>query len=210
MPDTVASLYEQLFPLTTVMKQRMVETFSGDSLDGRWTTENFGGTGTFVMQDEIDGGYKIMTEATDTTAVAIHFNNIRQYAHNASEIITVYEPIHTTLITVDVGFANDVSNVTALDMAVARIDETSSFFQLATADNSTSTQTDSSISASAGYKTHKVACGSSNVIYYLAGVSEVTKTTNLPTLKMQPYFFCRTESNGARQPRILYCEAYNT
>jgi hypothetical protein len=32
MPATVASLYEQLFPLTTVMKQRVVETFSGDCI----------------------------------------------------------------------------------------------------------------------------------------------------------------------------------
>jgi len=62
MPDTSESLYEQLFPLTTVMKQRFVDNFSGDALDtDRWSTNDTGSgsTATYTMADEVDGGLKI-------------------------------------------------------------------------------------------------------------------------------------------------------
>tara|TARA_R110000787_G_scaffold205308_1_gene315722 strand:+ start:577 stop:1248 length:672 start_codon:yes stop_codon:yes gene_type:complete len=59
MPATVASLYEQLFPLTTVMKQRVVENFSGDTLDtDRWATH---GSGSYNMGDSVDGGLKLIS-----------------------------------------------------------------------------------------------------------------------------------------------------
>ena len=62
MPATVASLYEQLFPLTTVMKQRVVENFSGDAPDvDRWGFGNQDGTtGNLAsMADSVDGGLKL-------------------------------------------------------------------------------------------------------------------------------------------------------
>ena len=60
MPVPVASLYEQLYPLTTVMKQRMVETFSGKQLNThRWGVMD----GTCVASNSVDGGV-LLTSGT--------------------------------------------------------------------------------------------------------------------------------------------------
>ena len=54
------SIYDQLNASGTVAKQRMVETFTGDALDtDRWNTTNVTGTGTFAMNDSVDGGFSI-------------------------------------------------------------------------------------------------------------------------------------------------------
>ena len=41
------------------------------------------------------------------------------------------------------------------------------------------------------------------------GTLEATNTSNTPTAKLQPEFFQRTLSTGARKGRIRYLEVYN-
>jgi hypothetical protein len=57
------SLYEHLHPLTTVMKQRFVENFSGGLDTFRWNRATYDATksGTVAVADEVNGGIKLLT-----------------------------------------------------------------------------------------------------------------------------------------------------
>lgn len=208
MPVTSESLYEQLFPLSTVMKQRVVENFSGDALDtDRWTTNNHNGTNTFTMDDSTDGGFKITTAGADGNAGSINFNNKRQYSPTGSTILSSVKLSSTSTLNAQAGLVNVVGNVTTSQVATFRT--SSSYFALFTAGGSFSA-TDSSISKDTNYHTHKIECGSSDVKYTIDGSLEITKTTNRPTVKLQPYFFTRADTASAKTGHINYLEAYNT
>ncbi len=69
--DVFASIYEAKQALTTVQKQRFVEWFSGDALDSIWTQTNSVGTGTFGMQDDIDGDSKLQQGLQLITGVVL-------------------------------------------------------------------------------------------------------------------------------------------
>ena len=89
MPDTSASLYEQLFPLTTVMKQRFVDNFSGDSLNERWAEH---GSGTLVMDDAVNGGLKISSATSGVTRADFAVTDgtkSRQYSGSGSVFLAV-------------------------------------------------------------------------------------------------------------------------
>jgi len=80
MPATVASLYEQLFPLTTVMKQRFVENFSGDSLDtNRWFFQSIAAGASAVIADTVDGGLQMTTTDGASPSGYLGFDNKCQY-----------------------------------------------------------------------------------------------------------------------------------
>jgi hypothetical protein len=91
MPFT--SLYEQLYPLTTIMKQRLVENFSGNILDiDRWGLYD----GTYVMSDEADGGLLITTGPATYAAGTVGFAEagnstptVSQYANPCTMIFNL-------------------------------------------------------------------------------------------------------------------------
>ena len=85
-----------------ILRQRLVETFSRDTLDtDRWSTgrDSYNsGIPTFAMSDEIDGGFKVTAQASiDNSSGGIGSasswagNNIRQFAHNGSVYIDVFK-----------------------------------------------------------------------------------------------------------------------
>jgi len=207
---TSASLYEQLFPLTTVMKQRVVENFSADALDtNRWTTVNNNGSNTFAMSDESDGGFKITTGATSGNHGAITFNQKRQYSPTAAVCIGIMKFDNSTN-TAQLGLANVADNIlTGTDQSTCRFSGISNAINLTTGDASTYSATNSSVTSDTSYHSIKIENGSSDIKLTLDGSLQVTKTTNRPTAKQQPFFAVRTGENVANDANIRYIEAYN-
>lgn len=210
MPDTSASLYEQLFALTTVMKQRVVDNFSGDSLNERWTTTNDSGTNTFAMADSVDGGFSITTGSTSGNGGSITFNNIRQYNHQGAVCLMVVNNTATSSMITDWGLSDNIARDNA-DQSFFRANSGNSFVNFATGNSAgTTTESATSQALTTNFLSLKIENKSSSVEGSLSGVIEVTNTTNLPTNRQQPFFQHRNQSASAETASIRYCEVYNT
>jgi len=208
MTVTQESLYEHLFPLTTVMKQRVVENFSGDVLNERWQTNNVQGTNTFQMADVVDGGFEIITGTTSGDDGSISFNDKRQYNFNASVIIFVMQQITAASYRCQAGFS-DSNNLPSGDSAY--IDNNTDFtnYRLLTFNGG---GTAANLSAATDQLEHsfKVETKVSSVEGSMDGVLEATNTTTLPDIKMQPVFQVKTTTTASKTGRIRYLEAFNT
>jgi hypothetical protein len=205
---TQPSLYEQLFALTTVMKQRVVDNFDGDTLDERWSTRDlYGGTGTYAMVDAVDEGFSLIM-ATDTDAAQIDFNDIRHYAYDASTVISVVRRVTDNCLT-NTGFISDKTGG-FFDYA-NYIDSTlgSTFKGLETSDSTNASFSASSVAEDTAWTGVKITCGVSDIRMFINGVLEVTKTTDRPTLKLQPMVYVQSNAAGTRETRVRYLEAYN-
>ncbi len=197
----LSSLYERLSALTQVANQRVVETFSGSVLNERWTGT---GTGSAPMDDSIDGGCIITTGALTINEFRIDFNDIEQYDFEDSVVIGVVKIASISDRIMEFGFRAVTSFARVLfDTNVGTV------FQLSTFDGTTFSATDSSITADTVYHTHKIETGSANTLLTIDGVLEVTKSTNRPIAKMQPFAKATTRTNAVKTTNILYCEAYN-
>ena len=190
------SVYEMFAPLTTVRKQHFWDYFIGDSLNSRWT---FSGTGSTSMQDAVDGGLKIDASSADGF---ISFNDKRQFAHNGSVIIIVGR--RETSNGHRIGFLSS-SSVDNLDDVYMQDWSTNTYKILRTGDSSTSSDANSSVTVDTSFHTYKLIMGSSNIKLNIDGVLEVTKTTNRPTAKLQPFL-----GGYSSMSRVKYCEVYNT
>jgi hypothetical protein len=207
---TFGSVYEILTPLTTVRKQKFWDWFDGDDLKSIWTkTDLYGGTGIFAMSDNTDEGFSVKTDTGSGDQSELDFNNIRHYSHTASVCISVVRRVSATAVIT--GF---VGQIVGDDLEVASYNDStvgSSFKRLYTADASTGSDADSSVAPDTAWTTAKIVMGSSDIRLWINGVLEVTKTTNRPTVKQQPYFSVFTQSGGGTiEGRIRYYEAYNT
>ena len=77
MTSPSPSIYEKLFPLTHVMKQRFVEYFTGNALDtDRWGVMD----GTATMSSTVDGGVTI------TSGTAIYAGGTFGFANSGSTV----------------------------------------------------------------------------------------------------------------------------
>lgn len=202
------SLYEQLFPLTTIMKQRVVDNFSGDSVNERWTTRD-NTNSSLAMDDSIDGGVKLTTGASNDNRISLDFNDIRQYDYNDSVVITTMKIDDTSNRSTIVGFANAIlTSVT--DTAYAMFDTAfdSTYFVLQNS-NSSITTTATSVTADTNYHSYKLELGASDIKLYVDGVSESTSTTNLPNTALQPHIGNQSRT-GVKVQNVNYYEAYNT
>lgn len=218
MPATVDSLYEQLFPLTTVMGQRFVENFSGDSLNtDRWGVVAWAGSPTSGMSDTVDGGYNI-TCTTSGDGESIGFgstrtNGIAQYSYNSSATIFVETVSTNTNISVSSsGLSNEIRPDGAGNNASLHVVKSAfTYFTLRTVGVAGS-QTDVSSSVTQDTAEHvvKIENKTSSVEHTLDGVLEGTSSTNLPVLALQPNFGIQSSATATVTKNIRYCEAYNT
>mgnify|MGYP000447626042 CR=1 FL=1 len=211
MPVQQPSLYEHLFPLTTIMKQRVVERFSGDALDERWFESVILGIATFAMVDAIDEGFQIeITSAANNDRSSINFNNIRHYSHNSSVVIAVSRRV-TANTAHHIGLSDGNQLLSTNNYAILRDFTGETFQDLVTSDGTTASSLASDIAINTIFHTHKLEQGSANVKLTIDGILKVTKTTNRPTVKMQPIFMVQSTSAVAgKQGRTRYLEAYNT
>jgi hypothetical protein len=211
MPDTVASLYEQLFPLTTVMKQRVVETFSGDALNtDRWNISNSNAGYTIAMDDAVDGGMKLINNASHTHAAVLDFDNKHQFSATASEFIYVGKTATSSGGTL-VGLAKDYRQDNAYDSAVIQHDAGySNVIQTLSSDGTSQTVTSTGYTADSNYHVYKLECTSTALIPTIDGVIRTSKTTNRPVDPLMPVVKAYSYSGNTTQLNINYYEAYNT
>lgn len=197
------SMYESFNALTTVNKQHFVEWFSGDAIDSIWTKI---GTGTAQMEDSVDGGFSFESPTGNVTGY--YFNNKRQYAHNGSVFITVAQRINATSGMI-VGL-NDGSNWdNPRNEAGVQNDTSNTYYVAISSDSTTQSTTNTSVSVDTSWRVHKGELDGTDLKLTIDGTLEATKTTNMPTAKMQPQFLSYYVS-GNGKGALRYYEAYNT
>ena len=208
------SVYEITSHLNDVKKQHLVEYFSGDSLNSRWTVTDLTGTNTSSMADSVDGGYIITTGATSGNQRFINFNNKRPYSHNGSVMLCVMRRHGEASHNMGCGFSDDISKSysdTAFNYSVIENRHALSTVALKTADGTTPSRTQGSvIGRTTTWHSHKIENGASNIKMTNDGVLDITKTTNRPTVKMQPIFAMQGTASAAATGSVRYMEVYNT
>lgn len=202
---TAKSLYEQLFPLTTVMKQRVVDNFDGDSLNERWTT-TIEGSGTIAMADEIDGGLQIQSGTVGNEASSIHFNNIRHYDNQNSIAIFAMRAVAGDSRFMLVNSAGQEGGVQLI--MISHRPAVFTNFRFFTADAGL-TQISTGVVNDTNPHSIKLQLTSSDGKGIIDRILVATNTTNLPTTRLQPQVMARRTDTVQADLRVLYCEAYN-
>ncbi len=209
---TSPSIYQHLFPLTTVMKQRVVDNFSGDTLcTDRWNKNDISGSGIgLTMKDCVCGG--LCVSAVTTGFGAIDFNCINHYNEDGSVAIWVTQMESTCSRQTWAGFDN-FPNGSTCDTAFIRNSTATTNYNFITGDCTTSTITDMSSfpndETNRVLKVELLACTAEATID--GGCVCVTNSCNLPTQKLQPFFLIdNLSASGTVNSKITYMEAYNT
>ena len=193
-------------------KQHFIEWFSGKSLPSYWSQENTAGTGTFAMVDAVDEGFSITTTSGTSNRNAITFNQVDQFAHDGSVFIAVARRVTSANAGLNLGFSQDDDFTIASGQSWAVINEdtaTGTHKALQTRDGSSHSQTLSSVPIDTSWTNYKLTL-SSDAKLYIDGSLEITKTTNLPTVKLQPAVRSISRAANISEIRIRYCEVYNT
>ena len=224
------SIYDQLNASGTIAKQRVVETFTGDALDpDRWSTGKDAynsGVPTFAMDDSVDGGFKVIAEASINnssggvgSASSYGLNNIRQFAHNGSVYIDVFK--QNTVSSGHKVIAHGLKETMAGDGAGnnaclwgSGVNMNTNYFMSRTCGSSGS-QTDvaSDVAYDQNWHSYKIETKSASVEFTLDGVLKTnnTTTTNIPASKMAPTNGVQgTSDSTAPSYSIRYVECYNT
>lgn len=212
--DDYDSMYESRSALTTVQKQHFVEWFSGSLLPSYWDYGYSGGSNTSEMNDAVDGGYKHGCGSGVNYIQWINFNGKQQYNPAGSVCISIHRMDSVAqrgaaLVGLMNGNSNATSNphdaITSHHAGFLKQHENNIY---ASSSNGTCTSTDTTVGGDA-YKTYKSELGSSNIKFYIDGSLEITKTTNLPTNRLQPSL-TGYHKGGQGNLLITYMECYNT
>lgn len=187
--------------------QRFWDWFDGDDLRNWWNLNNITGVGSAVMDDTIDGGAIITAGTNINDTSAIDFLNKRQYNFVDSVVIGVVKR-NTAGGTILSGFANNP--FTALNRVGLDDNPNNTFKQINSGDNSASSGVDTDIPVDTNFTSFKLELKSSGITPTVNGVVQTEKTTNLPTLKLQPFQRTFNLSGGTQSTNIRYLEAFNT
>ena len=207
-----------------ILRQRFVETFSGDTLDtDRWKMLFSTGTSTATMSDSIDGGLIVSTTAGANHDVGVSFNttttwdslNIRNFAHNSSVYIDVFKQNGTSsahkVIVHGMGerIRGDGAGNNASLWGSGVNMNTNYFMSRTCASNGSQSDTASDVAYDQNWHNYKIENKSASVEYTLDGVLKTTITTNLPASRMAP--LNGAQANGSVSSySIRYVECYNT
>jgi hypothetical protein len=205
------SLYELLHPSGVVAKQRVVDNFSGDALNERWTTFSSAGSGTFAMTDTINEGFSITTSTTNDAYAEIDFNDKRQFG-TSSGFISEVKRVSATSANLGVGLANTIM-LTNNTSHYGWLNQTTDTNYLMVSNNDTSTRTtvDSGEPIDENWHTLSAILNATNVRGYFDGDFKTVESTDLPLIKMQPSLIIDAPSGAnSKEARIRYFEAYNT
>ena len=206
----MTSLYELINSWEKPARMRIVENFSGDALNTDiWTATTFNTAPTFQMGDSVNGGFEIVSAATNNTGGILDFNDNRQFSNKNSAIIFVGKRDGNG----DVigGFTNtERAFSTWLNSAFVRNmnGEANCFFN--TSNASTDQQTNLATSPTTNTLAVKIELKPASANATINGVLEATNSTYLPAADLQPLLGFRTTSATALTGRFTYCEAYNT
>jgi len=203
---TFTSVHEILNPLTQERRQRLWEWFDGDALGSRWTTRDITGTGTFAMNTEVNGGFRITTGTNSSDSSSIWFNDINHYSHLTAVIIWVSRRVGATTFSA-VGLTDDVFDVSSNQTNIQ--DDTGDTNKTFVTASGTATSSSTGVAINTNFTSYKITAGSSVYTAFVDGIQRVTNSTDKPTGKMQPNANCFARSTGGKSIDVRYYEAFN-
>ncbi|MDH3834390.1 MAG: hypothetical protein OES34_09565 [Nitrosopumilus sp.] len=206
----VNALVDYLNAPGVVPLQRVVDNFSGDTLNERWTYTDYNGSNTGSMDDAVGGGYKIVTGTTNGNNAGISFNDISQYSNTSSTLIAVTKHTATSSFFHEIGFKENPVAGGTVSFAFAKGDVsiTSNYF-LSSNDGTTATNTIGSVAFTTSFQTKEINILSTHLTLRLDGTLDVVKTDRLPDATQEPYFRQGTRTNVSKVGHIKYLEAWN-
>ena len=212
--QTFDSVYESTNPLTTLAGQRMVEWFTGNSLNtDRWTETDIAGAGTVAMSDSIDGGLSITTATGSSDMQGINFNDKRQYGSTPSVsgnsgCIGIVQKVATST-KIWCGLKNsgkvDSENWTAL----YGDGQDGTYKSLTTGGPTGQSTATSSVANDTAWTLFKIKTTPSFINLTINGVLEISKTDDInATVSWQPIFQVKAAATGGKEGKIRYMEAW--
>ena len=191
-------------------KQHFIEWFSGSDISSIWTKTNTVGTGTFAMNDSVDGGYGITVSGTANNRSSINFNNKRQYNQDACEFIGVVQA-ETVGNTMFFGLSSGLDPFTTAGHSGAYYNNSTGAGAQSFGSCDGTTQSGTAFGTeTASWQSIKIALDGTDLKGYVNGTLQVTKSTNYPIVKMQPIMQIRTYDEATVTASTRYIEAYNT
>ena len=217
------SFYEITTPLSTVKKLHFVDWFTSKAINqnnlGRWTWTALSGTNSILMDDNVDGGLQIRSDGSSGNQATIGFDDNRQYAHDGSVCIAVTRSPQieesSEGTSSSSGFNDDQDHSwdggAAKHFAHAVGYGGFANFSMHTGNGSSGTYAHTDVPIDSFWHTNKIELTSSNCQHTFDGILKNSKTTNLPTEKLQPRFDMRDNTGGGvHWVAIRYMECYNT
>jgi len=205
--SNIRSLYELLHPLGVIAGQQVIDNFSGDTLNERWVEDDEQGTGSFVMQDAIDGGFRVTCENVNNSTSLINFGDINHYESQGSVFIAVGRSLDTTNERSGWGLIED----NALDdRYVWEKRSTSTLFRITSEEAGSGSNVNSSISLDENWHTFRAQKDSVKIRGWLDGNFEVLHTSNQVTADLQPGIYASATTANTKETDIRYFEAWNT
>ena len=207
---TYNSVYEITNNLSTVAGQHMIDYFSGNSLDDRWTLQNNTALPTVAMQDSVDGGL-LMTNTGAGGGGSICFNGIKQYANPCSCIMVIKNTTANGLGYA--GFSSTGVPSIGLNNSVAAIEMGGAvYMSLITTDGGDpggwNRAATSIATANTDWWAAKIDVRPTSVSLSMNGILEAQSGV-IPTTTMQPSVQGRNAGSNATT-YIRYFEAWNT
>ena len=203
----MTSLYELTDSWEKPARMRVVENFSGDTLNttNQWATTAVGSS-TATPNDSIDGGVKLLTGTSTNNSIELGFNNIFQFHTLQCACIFTAKRLASAGSRYDIGFKNST------DLAYIRNNTNDTYYRLLSSDGSTNGAADFSVAEDNDFHTGKIECKSSSMDGYLDGVLRGTiANSGLPnTAGLEPWLKCTHNASAAATTNIRYYEAYNT
>ena len=186
-------------------RQHMVEWFTGHSLNTkRWTVTNQSGASTADMNDEVDGGVKLLTGASTNDYKQLDFDDVYQFDYFGSVCIFVAKRLASTGSRYDIGFQNGT------DLAYIRNNANDTYYSLKSSDGSSNGSADFSVAVDNNFHVGKIELQPELINGYLDGVLEGTITgSGLPNLKLEPWLKCTHNASAVAETNVTYYEAYN-
>ena len=197
------------------VKQHFIEWFSGKQLPSYWD-KTVVGSSTGAMVDEVGGGYLITTGTVNNDLVQLDFNDINQYAHDASEVVAVWKGGKSGNVyeNISVGLMSATYALTGVNQAGWVLDNSiSSNTYFMKSGNASGVQyLWTSVPYDTNFHVFKSSLSASGMTGSIDDVVTGTQTSNLPTGSMQPHIHRQYKSDDgvARTLNIRYMECYNT
>ena len=175
----------------------------------RWKFNDLSGTGGLVrMQNAVNEGIYLQSGTSSSADRAgINFNNKRLFSHDSSVSIVMGKESGGSIAYFGLGNIIDPNQSSPTNISVHRLQNNGYYFQLKTADNTSASTQDSTVSPNSGFHVFKIINGSSNISSSIDGIVQTTKTSNRPTLAMQPILAVEGQGGNCK---IRYMECFNT
>jgi len=195
-------------------KQHFVEWFSGASLDDHvWNTGNSNAGYTIEMDNSVNGGLKMINNASHTHGAILDFNLKRQFSSSASTVIYVGKTVTGGGGGSIIGLGNDYRQDNAYKSTAVQIDNGYSTVYILSGDGTNQSATSTGISKDTNRHVYKLENKRNSIACSVDGVQGTSKTTNLPNNnndKMQPVVKAYGYSGATTTLNINYFEAWDT